>query len=521
MATVTIFQQTSIFDPIFFDLSGFTITESTSTRVVLDYGGGFRTEFSGSGFTFGDDQSITGGSVTQIEVFWDGELAIRYETGPEDAATISDFYEVNDGAGLIEFLLRGDDVILGSPFDDVLGGFDGDNEMSGRGGDDVLLGFDGEDMLDGGPGEDLLDGFPGPDLLEGGLGADFLYGNAGDDTLRGEEGNDILAGGTGDDRLIGGTGSDIYFVDSVDDLVTEGKGAGIDTVNSIVTHTLRANVERLFLNGFAAIDGTGNALDNTIRGNAPDNTLRGGGGDDILKGGDGNDTLKGGKGDDVLKGGAGDDTLSGNGGADKLRGGAGDDTYRAVKLVDTVKEGIDKGTDTIETRENYSLDELPNVENLTLKGEGNVSGTGNERDNVLSGNKGDNALFGGSGDDVLAGGLGNDDLAGGDGNDTFRFDAALDAATNVDVIQDFVTGTDTIVLDGLIFTALEPGELAAGAFVSGAGVVAADADDRILYDTSTGELFYDADGSGAGAAVLFAQLSGAVALAASDFLVEG
>jgi serralysin len=108
-------------------------------------------------------------------------------------------------------------------------------------------------------------------------------------------------------------------------------------------------------------------------------------------------------------------------------------------------------------------------------------------------------------------------LIGAGGADTFVFDTALGAG-NVDAINDFVSGTDRIALDDAVFTGIGSlGALGAGAFVN--GTVAGDADDRIIYNSATGQLFFDADGNGAGVAVLFATLSAHPNIAANDFVV--
>ena len=148
--------------------------------------------------------------------------------------------------------------------------------------------------------------------------------------------------------------------------------------------------------------------------------------------------------------------------------------------------------------------------NDILKGEG-----GND---VLRGGRGDDDLNGGSGDDVLDGRFGNDVLRGGEGADCFQFAMALDGSGNVDKIVDFAVGRDRIQFDLAIFDGLGSiGTLAARAFA--VGTAAHDADDRIIYDPSTGALFYDADGDSGQAAVQFAVVDRNLPLSNEDFLV--
>ena len=111
---------------------------------------------------------------------------------------------------------------------------------------------------------------------------------------------------------------------------------------------------------------------------------------------------------------------------------------------------------------------------------------------------------------------GNDTLTGGGGADSFVFNTALNVTTNVDHITDFSVPNDTIWLDEAVFTALSPtGILAASAFAI--GTAAADASDRIIYNPTSGALLYDADGTGARAAVLFATLDPGLMLTNTDF----
>lgn len=141
---------------------------------------------------------------------------------------------------------------------------------------------------------------------------------------------------------------------------------------------------------------------------------------------------------------------------------------------------------------------------------------GTAGNNVLNGTVFDDTINGLGGADRIAGGLGNDRISGGAGNDAFVFNTKL-GADNVDTITDFTPNGDKIDLSHAVFTKLAAGALPASEFHAGAK--AADANDYILYVKATGALYYDADGSGAHAAVHFATLSTHPALTAADFLV--
>jgi serralysin len=134
----------------------------------------------------------------------------------------------------------------------------------------------------------------------------------------------------------------------------------------------------------------------------------------------------------------------------------------------------------------------------------------------LTGNNLVNELYGNDGANTLNGGAGSDFLMGFGGADIFAFTTTLGAG-NVDQIIDFNVADDTIALDDAVFTGLATGALATGAFVNGSA--AGDADDRIIYNSATGQILFDADGNGAGLAVLFATVSAGTVLTASDFTV--
>src|SRR5262249_15142182 len=129
----------------------------------------------------------------------------------------------------------------------------------------------------------------------------------------------------------------------------------------------------------------------------------------------------------IINGLGGDDTLNGAGGADTMVGGLGNDTYVVDNTGDVVTENANEGTDTVQASVTYTL--AANVENLTLTGGGNISGTGNSIGNALTGNSGANVLTGLDGNDTLAGGAGADTLDGGTGTDTASYAASASGVT--------------------------------------------------------------------------------------------
>jgi Ca2+-binding RTX toxin-like protein len=219
----------------------------------------------------------------------------------------------------------------------------------------------------------------------------------------------------------------------------------------LAAYTLGANVEngRILATGAASLSG-----------NALDNLLYAGTGNNVLDGAGGNDTVS------YLYGASSGVNVSLAVAGAQATGGSGSDT-------------------------------LTGIEHLI----------GSTHADTLSGDGSANRLEGGNGNDTLgrqrppAGGSATTACSAAVGADIFRFDTLPNAASNRDTIGDFNVLDDTIELENAIFASLlNPGTLAAGSFRSGAGVsAAADADDFVIYDSSSGALYYDANGNtGAG-----------------------
>ncbi|MBX3568655.1 MAG: hypothetical protein KF914_11400 [Rhizobiaceae bacterium] len=441
------------------------------------------------------------------------------------------------------------DIVDGGDGSDWLGGFQGNDQLSGGDGDDRLFGGDGDDTLTGGAGIDTYFGGTGDDTYvitdaddywiyeyagEGSkdtvlasltydllAGMDIeklattdetattkinLYGNEIAQEIIGNAGANLISDGGkgGADVLKGLGGDDTYRVYNSGDTIIEGAAEGAnDTVLVNVSFDL---LEDIHIETFGTLDAAstrtinlyGNRLAQEITGNAGRNIISDGG----------------------------------KGAADVLKGLAGNDTYRVYNSGTVVVEGAGQGlSDTVQAAVSYTLKAGVEVEVLTTtsaSGKSAISLYGNELDQTITGNAGANALRGydgddtingGAGDDRISGGLGNDTLAGNAGADTYYFSYALDEATNVDTIKGF-SGIDLISLNASIFAQAGPaGALAAAAFAASADGNATTAAHRITYETDTGILRYDADGTGAAAAVAFAIMQGLPSMNAGDFVI--
>ena len=339
------------------------------------------------------------------------------------------------------------------------------------------------------------------DYFYGNVTNDTLLGVGGDDVLSGGAGNDTLDGGTGADRMTGGSGNDVFMVDNINDIVMESVGQGIDTVYSSLTYTLGSNLENLTLTGSAAINGTGNSLNNILTGNSAANVLTGGAGNDtyVVGLGDtvveaasaGTDTVRSdiswtlgtnlenliltgiaavnGTGNSLantLTGNSAANILSGLAGADTLIGAQGDDLYIVDNVGDKITELAGEGLDTVQSSVTYTLS--ANVENLTLSGTSAINGTGNGLDNVIIGNSAANQLVGGAGNDTYVIGSGDTVVEGiNAGIDTVQSSVTHTLAANVENLT--LIGTGAINGTGNALNNILVGNNATNTLTGGAG----------------------------------------------------
>jgi Ca2+-binding RTX toxin-like protein len=492
----------------------------------------------------GGDDTIYGGPGNDLMFGGTGRDTVNY-------ADAKSGFTLNLATGLVTSATEGNDLafgfenVVGSAFNDVLIGDRTDNLLMGGNGRDSILGAEGDDVLVGGDGDpNELYGGPGNDrylvstfdlvfelngegvdsvfaslpsyqlpafveilkflgnssnqgtgndldnILIGGSGDDILHGLSGQDYLIGGAGNDTLDGGSVDSEnlgntLQGGLGDDIYLVIARQDSTLEFAGEGIDEVRTdFSTYNLQVNIENL--------TATGNGAHAAMVGNELDNAIRGGGGQDDLFGRDGNDSLYG-----------------GSGAANTLLGQLGDDQYFIETAGDSIIERPNEGTDTVFTALG-SFVLRDNVENLTYTGVSRFVGIGSSDSNMITGGALADDLSGLSGNDILIGGSGADILQGGTGSDQFRY---IGGETGLDRILDFQPDTDKIALMGTAFI-----HTARVDFISNAAPAPTTTNSTFLYNVNNGIIFFDADGTGAAAAVQLAQLNVGQVLSAGDFI---
>jgi Ca2+-binding RTX toxin-like protein len=439
-------------DTVYSERTSYTLTTNVENLTLLGSGDYDGTGSTGNNLLTGNsgNNSLDGNTGTDTLIGGAGDdtyvINVTADIVSEDASAGNDTVIANITGytltGNVENIILGGTVLAGTgnSGDNTLTGNASANTLTGAGGNDTLDGSTGNDKLLGGTGDDVYiidsvsdtvteNASEGTDTVRASVtftiatnvenlvltGSSALNGtgNGGDNTLTGNDGINSLDGAAGTDTLAGGLGNDTYTVDSTGDAILESASAGTDTVRSSVSYTLSSTeeIENLVLTG-TTINGTGNALANTITGSSSVNVLSGLNGDDLLDGG---------------------------AGADTLIGGAGDDTFIVDNTSDLVSEASAEGTDTVQSSVTFTLGSY--LENLTLTASANIHGTGNTLDNTITATTGANTLTGLGGNDTLDGGAGNDVMIGGTGDDVYFLSATADV-----VSENAAEGTDTVYI---------------------------------------------------------------------------
>ncbi|MGO4574219.1 calcium-binding protein [Microvirga sp. 2TAF3] len=514
---------------------------ATATSTVFEIGDPRFTilRIEGNGFTYSASGAPSGGTLTGFSLIRNGiALVTITELAPLLTLPQAEFLRLGGSPGaLLRYLLASDDVAIGGAGNQVILSEGGNDTLDGGEGADYISAGDGDDLvisklgqgptdgaievLSGGAGIDhliidrsdqvlalmfdlmakdtttMLDGTrlsgfekmefrsgSGNDVLAGGELADIISAGAGSDRISGRGDNDTLSGGDGADHIDGGSGNDLIA-----------GGSGADHIDGESGNDLIAGDEGVDI----------------LEGGTGDDTIDGGAQADNLFGGDGNDILTGGLGADYLEGGSGDDLLDGGTGPDVLLGGPGNDVYYVDNMNDILFDAYGEGFDIVFASVSYNLTLAAAIEVLRPvdpRSKGALNLKGNSFANLIEGNNGANIIDGLGGSDTLKGGR---------GRDTFVFDSGL-GKNNIDKILDFRVKDDSFRLSRSVFKEITGREvLGKEAFCI--GQKAADSEDRIIYDSRSGKLYYDEDGTGSAKAILFARLAKGLKLTEADFLI--
>ncbi|WP_375470882.1 beta strand repeat-containing protein [uncultured Nostoc sp.] len=526
---------------IFQDNSGFTadnllLTQNgTSLSISFQEYGDTRFILENFALSNLDNLSLSTGATVDL-----GNILFSGQT------SITDSFDVFDANSTQSTVFKKNTVTFLNDIDNNVSGFDNSNDViNGQAGDDIIQGLSGNDILRGGDGNDTLNGGDGNDTLNDDIGNNILNGGSGDDFLNFGSLSTLVTqtvdGGTGNDFLSLSYSSATTGITSTFNPTTN-IGAILTTPDTTVFSY--KNIEQLNITGTNYDDYlVGSNGNDTLRSGNGNDTIDGGAGEDfldvslstgnhLLNGGDGNDSLRAWSeiydklgiyigdttsGNNTLNGGVGDDTLDVSRSADDnlLNGGDGNDSLTAFDTYgnNTLIGGV--GDDTLYA--NYS-----SSANILDGGDGDDSlivasnTTGN---NTLNGGNGDDTLRGGSGDAIIIGGKGNDRLFGEGGIDTFVFNSFDEG---LDLIRDFGANNEPnelIQMSAAGFGGgLSAGVLQASQFTLGES--ATTSKERFIYNSTTGALFFDSDGSAnAFTQVQFAGLSPGLSLTNNNFVV--
>ncbi|WP_461208927.1 hypothetical protein [Desulfocurvus sp. DL9XJH121] len=524
-----------------------------------DDGTGGDTQAGGAGDGTAPGESILVGSIVDL-------LGYVPDFDPDDDDDDDTLYGGGEGdfdASLYTFTIgtSASETLTGSEARDALIGLEGDDLLEGMCGDDFLIGdyppspegsvpdtgiFDdtlfstvgGNDTMVGGDGDDEFLSGKGNDLIIG----DFLESSGYENTVIYDRPWDIsghtwgptgvtvdLYAGTGDNFL-----SNYYAYGGAYGTATDEWGdtdtlVGIqNVVGSYYKDSISGNDEDNELEGLEGDDTlTGNLGADLISGGEGDDSMFGddaasaetSGGNDTISGGEGNDTIDGGYGDDMLWGDSGADYLNGGYGSDLMGGGEGTDELSGNAGDDTMSG--DMGDDMLFGGEGADVMSGGDDNDVLYGDAGNDVMSGDTGDDVLDGGDDNDILYGASGADSLIGGLGQDTIFAGDDSDADTLYWSQ-GAEGGDYVFDFESGEDKLTFLQTAFGNLNAGQIDSARFLStglsGAfsGNQGADTMPLFVYDTDTGQLYYDSDGNGSGTGTLMATFDGAPGLQYSD-----
>ena len=356
----------------------------------------------------------------------------------------------------------------------------------------ILAGSSNLETLNGNTGNDLIFGGGGNDTITSGDGTNLMVGGAGNDGMTGGTGADWLVGGANTDTLAGAAGNDTYVFGLADgtDTINE---SGVGTADSIVIQGNGAALTTLDFTDSSTTAATGNLV---IAYNGQQITVTNHfvGGNNVVE------------------------TLTFSGGATYAGYSLGNGAY-TLSTDDSSPRTATAGVNTILAGSTAAETLTGNTGNDVISGGGGIDTiNGGDGTNLLIGDAGNDGITGGTGSDWLVGGAGGDTLTGGSGADHFVYMLTTEGG---DTITDFNVAQDTIdILVSAFGGGLTTGTDPATVFGSSANSTFGSASERFHYNTATGVLLYDADGSGAGAAVTLATFTGTPVFTAAtlDFI---